>query len=315
MKRIVKIIAAIAAVLTIAFFLLSVPDADPQEMRTKYMTAASAYSEGTFPIHYRDEGNPQGVPIILIHGSNSSLQTWEPMIANMPKDTFRLVSLDLPGHGLTGPHPGDDYSAGEMIAAISSVMDELGIEKAVLAGNSMGGWVSWRMALAAPPRVLGLVLVDASGVAPKEKPEIYLAARLLQNPLMRLAAIKITPKSIVRSSLEGTVYDKEFITDEMITRYWEMARFPGNRRANAVRAKTNREPEYAARLGEIKVPSLIIWGAADAVTPLDMGETFKAAIPGAQLTVYENTGHLPMEERPVRFAHDLAAFVQKIVNP
>ena len=113
----------------IAFIALQTPDTDVAAMRAKYGGPASRFAETTdgLSVHYRDQGCRDCPAILLVHGSNASLHTFEPLVENL-KDRFRLVSYDQPGHGLTGPHPRDDYSAEGMLEALDAVVDATGIE-------------------------------------------------------------------------------------------------------------------------------------------------------------------------------------------
>ncbi|TDI60818.1 MAG: alpha/beta fold hydrolase, partial [Alphaproteobacteria bacterium] len=113
-------------------------------------------------VHYRDEGKADGPTLVLIHGSNASLHTWEPWVAILG-DQFRIVSMDLQGHGLTGPAPDNDYSADAMARLVDEVVTRLGIYRFALAGSSMGGRTSWHYAIAHPDRLNALILVGSSG--------------------------------------------------------------------------------------------------------------------------------------------------------
>ena len=112
MKKVATVFGIIAVLTAIAFLAFRTPDSDAEAMRAKYGGSASSFAEtpGGMSVHYRDQGC-QGCPaIILVHGSNSSLHTFESLVDHL-KDRYRLISYDQPGHGLTGPHPRDDYTA------------------------------------------------------------------------------------------------------------------------------------------------------------------------------------------------------------
>lgn len=308
LKRFVVVLVAFILVLLAAFW---TPDADRDEMIAKYSSVESAFvtDKSAMAIHYRDQGRRDGPVIILLHGSNASLHTWEDMVAELSK-TYRLISLDLPGHGLTGPDPERDYSAASMIDAVETVMETVGVKRAIIAGNSMGGWVSWRMALAKPDKVEGLILVDASGPQIAEKTNLYLAARITDSAVGRMLTPKITPKPLVRKTLTQVMYDDGAITDELIDRYWDLARFPGNRKAMNDRAKADRELGYWGRVGEIDVPVLILWGEHDVTTPVAFAHAFYESISNTTLKIYPDAAHLPMEERPKKVAKDIHAWME-----
>lgn len=280
-------------------------------MIAKYSNEASQFLDDGLggKIHYRDEGNKNGPAILLIHGSNSLLQTWEPVAARLG-DKYRLISLDLYGHGLTGPHPNDDYSADAYIAAAVKVLDTVDVERAYWVGNSMGGWLSWRAGLAVPDRVSGLVLIDASGAQTDEKIKPYLGARLARSSIGKLLLPEVTPKFLVRSSLEENFAQPERLTDELVTRYWELLRFPGNRQASVTRGKTARELEKWAEIGGLNMPVLLLWGEQDKVIPVSHAKAFEEAIPGSKLIIYKDAGHLPMEETPDQVARDIGTWIE-----
>lgn len=311
MKTTFRIVLALVVILVAAFFIFRTPDTDRAEMVAKYSNDASQFVDDGAggKIHYRDEGNKDGPAILLIHGSSSLLQTWEPVVALLG-DKYRLISLDLYGHGLTGPQAEGDYSADANITAAVKVLDTVGVEQAYWVGNSMGGWLSWRAGLAVPERVSGLVLIDASGAQIDEKIKPYLGARLARSSIGQLLLPEITPKFLVRSSLEENFAQPERLTDELVMRYWELLRFPGNRQATLARGKTPREPEKWNEIGNLKMPVLLLWGEQDKVIPVSHAKAFEAAISGSKLIIYNDAGHLPMEETPDQVARDIGAWIE-----
>lgn len=287
-------------------------------MRSKYGGPAARFAETSdgMLVHYRDQGCQVCPVIILVHGSNASLQTFEPLVQIL-KERYRLVSYDQPGHGLTGPHPRDDYSAQGMFEAIEAVIDATGVERFAIAGNSMGGWLAWRYALERPDKISGLVLMNASGApeAPNaEKPRLYLGARIMRHSIGRFLARYITPRSVVKQSLLDNVVDDAIVTETMVDRYWELVRYPGNRRASGLRAIVDREPRFGRRLSEVTLPTLILWGAQDPVIPPDNARVFDEMMPNSRLVVLDDVGHLTMEEAPTRTAALIDEFLFAILS-
>jgi pimeloyl-ACP methyl ester carboxylesterase len=317
MRKLAAFLAVIAGLVAVAFIALRTPDTDADAMRAKYGNDASKFAEtaGGLSVHYRDQGCRDCPAILLVHGSNASLHTFEHLVEKL-KDRYRLISYDQPGHGLTGPHPRDDYSARGMFEAIAAVVNATGVERFAIAGNSMGGWIAWRYALARPQDLSGLILLNASG-APQppnaEKPRLYLGARLMRNPVGRLLAQHITPRSLFEQSLLDNTVEDAFVTDLMVDRYWELMLYPGNRRAAGLRAIADREPRYAQRLSDISVPTLILWGAQDRVTPPHNAKTFDEMIPDSRSAVFEGVGHITMEEAPERTAVAIDEFLDSIL--
>lgn len=313
-----SIIALVLVASAAALWALRTPDTDPAAMVEKYANDASRFVENAegLRVHYRDEGAPDGPPIVFVHGVNGSLHNWAPLVDRLGGD-YRIITYTQPGHGLTGPHPRDDYSFAGMAEALDLVAGALGVERFALAGHSMGGWIAWRYALANPDRIDALVLIDASGAPLPEGEEAaaaQLAFRLAQNPVGRFAMQHVTPRGLVEKTALDFVADPDVMTEADVDRYWELLRYPGNRRAAALRVITDREPEYADRLSEISAPTLLIWGAEDKQTPVGLAAGFDARLPDARVVIYDGVGHMPMDETPDRTAQDIDSFLQETVN-
>ena len=314
MKKLIVLLFAIAAVL----FFLRTPDTDPDAMTAKYTNAQSRFVENAegLRVHYRDQGNPNGVPIVLLHGTSASLHNWEPLVAELGGE-YRIITYTQPGHGLTGPHPRDDYSYAGMAEALDLVTDELGLDHFVLGGNSMGGWVAWRYALAHPEKVDALVLLDAAGAplrAGEEAPPLNIGFRLLRHPAGRFLMQYFTPRALVEKSALQSVSVKSVMTPAVVDRYWELLRLPGNRRAAALGWVRDRESAFADRLGEIAAPTLIIWGADDQLIFPTAAQTFDERMPNADVVIYEGVGHIPMEEAPARTGLDIDVFLERTIK-
>jgi pimeloyl-ACP methyl ester carboxylesterase len=265
-------------------------------------------------VHWRDEGCRDCPAIILLHGSSASVQTWEPLVRRLGAQ-YRVISYDQPGHGLTGPHPRDDYSANGMMEALDAVAKAAGADHFILGGNSMGGWVAWRYALAHPERIDALLLIDAAGAplrAGETPPPLNLGFRLAKMEVMRPLLEQVTPRSLVKKSILETVADDAIVTEEMVDRYWELLRFPGNRRATALRNDTDREAAMAERLKEIAAPTLILWGDMDTLIWPSAADTFAERIPKAKKVILSGVGHIPMEEAPDATADAIRGFLEDL---
>lgn len=300
-----------------AFSLLRTPDSDPAEMFAKYGDERSRFVETAegLRVHYRDEGNPDGVPIILAHGTSASLHAFEPLVERLGGE-FRIITYDQPGHGLSSRSPGDDYSAHGMMKALDAVAEAAGLERFVLGGNSMGGWVAWRYALAHPSRTEALILLDAAG-APlregEEPPPLNLGFKLARNAAGRFILRHYLPRRLVERSVRQTVSNQAIVNDAYIDRYWELLRLPDNRAAAPHLFQADREPEMADRLNEIMAPTLIIWGAEDQLIHASAAQTFRERIAGSEIYVYDGVGHLPMEEAADRTASDIRRFLEGLM--
>jgi pimeloyl-ACP methyl ester carboxylesterase len=303
------------AVLLLVFLALRTPDTDRDEMIAKYgnpggMTLFARGPAGQ-SIHYRDQGCRTCPVMVLLHGSNASLHTWEPLVRLMGKQ-YRIVTLDLPGHGLTGRTPDGDYSTKGMMAAVDVVAAELGLERFILGGNSMGGGISWRYALANPERVDALLLLDAGGMPPRageNAPSSNIGFRIMRYGVGRWLAGQITPRSLVERSLRQSVSNQAIITDASVDRYWELLRFPGNRQATAERFTQPRQPEMADRFGDITAPTLVLFGKEDRIINPSAAISFGERMPTAKIILLDGVGHLPMEEAPEQTAKAITDFL------
>ncbi|OYY72647.1 alpha/beta fold hydrolase [Sphingomonas sp. 28-63-12] len=292
------------------------PDTDPAAMRAKYGAAPSQFVDlgGGLTVHLRDTGSRSAPVLMLIHGSNASLHTWEPWAARLGQ-RYRIIRFDLPGHGLTGPSPSRDYSSAAFADVIEKVRAKLGVDHMILAGNSMGGGVAWHYALMYPEHLRGLILVDASGQPEPGNHSAPLAFRIARMPVLRNLAAMITPRSLIADSLPTAFSDKSFATDKAIDLYWELLRYPGNRTATIDRFSTT--PDYAttAKLARIKTPTLILWGDEDHLIPVSSAHWLHDRLPGSQLIIYPKTGHVPMEERADQSAADVYRFIELHTEP
>jgi pimeloyl-ACP methyl ester carboxylesterase len=294
---------------------VSDPDVPRATLEAKYASAPSRFVTlpGGARVHVRDRGPREGLTLVLLHGSNASLFTWEPWAKRLG-DTFRIVTIDLPAHGLTGAVSDADYSYEAMVTFVRDVVNALGVQRFAIGGNSMGGRLSALFAGQYPDRVTHLILVDPGGLPVKQVEPVPLAFRLLRLPILNRILLYITPRSIVVDALNEAVSHKEIITDEMVDRYWEFARLEGTREATIMRANIISKA-ITERLGNIKAPTLILWGEEDRVIPVDHAREFHARIPGSRLIVYPMTGHIPQEELPDQSASDVREFLSRAVSP
>lgn len=293
-------------VLSLLFVRFEIPF---DELKKKYGLPPSAFmAVSDITLHFRDQGNAMGKVILLLHGTNVSLHTWEPWV-NELKDEFRLISIDLPGHGLTGPFPNDDYSCERVICVLKEFMEKLGVEQFSICGNSYGGYLAWRYALEHREQIERLILIDASGY-PYTDPFLWRLARL---PGFSFLMEWITPRFLVKPALLEAYVNKSVVTEDLVTMYYELMLRQGNRHAQVV---LNMEPHaYQAppvvleQLKEFPKPTLILWGEGDPWLAPTYGEHFERDIPDSLLKVYKDTGHVVMEEHPGQSANDLREFM------
>jgi pimeloyl-ACP methyl ester carboxylesterase len=274
---------------------LYTPEMDISEIEKIYLTPESEYIEvQNEKLHVRIRGN--GTPIMLIHGSFSSLHTWQEWENRLCK-SYRTISMDLPGHGLTGPSVADKYTMDDYAVLLFALADTLKLDSFYVAGNSMGGGVCWKMAIQQPSRIRGMILIDAVGAnrsSRNEKPFIF---KMLENKALAKLFTRFTPRFFFRMNMKQVFYDENKITRELTMRYYHLMRREGNREATIKRLSQTGK-DNGAEISGIHCPTLILWGRHDRWVPVSTGEELHAMIKNSELVVFENAGHVPMEEIP-----------------
>ncbi len=311
MRTFLVIVAVIVAAVVGAFVYFSEPDIPRSVLEAKYATPPSQFAmlpDGA-RVHYRDRGPRDAAVLVLIHGSDDSLYAWEPWSKTL-SDKFRVISLDLPAHGLTGAVPNHDYSQKGMTVFVNELADKLGLKSFALGGNSMGGGVAARYAETYPDRVTKLILVDAGGMPVGPGDHIPIGFQIARMPFMRPVLLHITPRALFSEGLNDAIVRKAILTDAMIDRFWDFHRMEGTRAANADRFALDEDFNYVKdHIGQIKAPTLILWGAQDHLIPVAAAQAFHKAIPNSKVIVYPATGHLPMDEVADQSAADVRAFL------
>lgn len=286
------------------------PSLPPDRLVARYASDRSRFIEvAGARVHVRDEGDPDGMPIVLVHGSMGSLHMWDGWVRALGKRA-RLISFDLPGHGLTGPWPRDEYTIDAYADFLEALVDALNLDRFVLVGHSMGGAVAWTFTATRPDRVSQLVLVDAAAY-PRAAGDVPLPTRLARLPLVGDIGIYFKTDGLVRRSLLEVYGDPAMVTPERLQRYSELQRFPGNREATVQRARTQ-PPLDPTPLRRLDVPTLILWGGRDRWVPVADAFRLQDDIKGARLEIFEKLGHNPMEEDPAATATAVADFLQPL---
>ncbi|MEY4647576.1 MAG: hypothetical protein RIQ98_1413 [Bacteroidota bacterium] len=317
MKTIAKILGGFLALIFILLFIVCERDRPLEELIPLYANKDSKFMPILgMKVHYRDEGiQSDSTPLILLHGMSSSLNTWDSVVIGL-KDKKRVISLDLPGFGLTGPSPENAYNFDYYSKFIDSFTTRLKIKRFILVGNSMGGAISWNYALHNPQGLAKMVLVDAAGY-PKKGESGSLGFTIASTPVINNLLLYATPKFLVRKSLETVYYDQDRVTDEQVERFHDVAIREGNRAAALLIFKGSFQGNSKrflnsniARIKEIKTPTLILWGDKDNLISVDNVAQFQRDIQGSQAEIYKNVGHVPMEEVPGKVAASIAGFVK-----
>lgn len=313
-KILLLVLGGLAALVVIAGFvgwlLLRGPDIAYATLEARYATTASRYANlpGGVRLHYKDQGKADGPVLVLVHGFGDSHFSWDGWTARLG-DRYRIIAVDLPGHGLTQAPPGYAASADGYADLIDALAGKLALPPFAIAGNSMGGGVAWQTAARYPRRVDALILVDAAGWPSETLQKPSLAFRLLKYSWGRAFLRSIDSTPLIRSGLRCQVGDPAVITEAFVERWAQLQRAPGHR-AILMSIQPGKHSQATKEiLSTLKVPTLVLHGQIDPIIEVSAGQKFADAIPGARLITYPRVGHLPQVEIPQRSADDVAAFL------
>jgi pimeloyl-ACP methyl ester carboxylesterase len=308
------------------------PDRSKRHLEREYANGESEFVEiDDSRIHYRDEGPADGPTLLALHGTYSSLHTWDGWVDEL-SDTFRIVRLDMPGFGLTGPRTDGAHTLEHLVGSVGEFCDELDLSEIAVVGNSLGGGVAWRLAIDRPDIVSRLVLLNAGG------------ATLLSNLADNITSFGtdfvpryMTPRMTIRLLLLDAYGDTSKVTNELVARYHNLLMHTGNRRAVIEIARNYKEQHYDDNnhdgfdfhtprfpsaydltaeawdgydISQVTVPTLFQWGSEDSWLHVSFGEELANKVHGSQFVTYDGVGHVPMEESPIDTAVDAAAFIR-----
>jgi len=297
------------AVVVVALAATWAPDRPVEALAARWAPPPSTFLEVQgMRVHLRDEGpRDDPSPIILLHGTSASLHTWEGWASRL-RDHERVISLDLPGFGLTGPMADGDYRVGRYVDFMQALMDELQVSSAIVVGNSFGGQVAMELALARPERVQALVLVDALAYPPQPE-SLPLGFRLAGDPWANAAMQYFLPRFVVAASVRDVYGDPSRVTPALVGRYYDLSLRAGNRRALGLRMQQFPGEADVGRPARVQAPTLVIWGELDRLIPLAHGERLHHDIAGSRMVVFPGLGHVPQEEDPLATVAVLEAFL------
>jgi pimeloyl-ACP methyl ester carboxylesterase len=270
-------------------------DTPAAEVEAKWAKPPSQFVEiDGVRMHYRDEG--EGPIVILLHANYSSLFMWEPWVAAL-RDRYRVIRLDLPAHGLTGPEPSGNYTLERIQQLFEKFVDEKGLERFTVVGTSIGGTVAMRYTADHPDRIERLVLISPGSLEPRVRgrttpANVPKAADLLAY---------ILPKSFTRFMLTNDYGDPERVSDAVVDEWYEMWMREGNRLAmlNLLRQYVSGGVEDKIRA--VSVPVLLIWGEKNKRVPLALAYETKNLLvnsPEVRLEVLPGIGHMLVQEAP-----------------
>lgn len=308
MKKIIKFLGFLIIVVIIAFLFMIKKDTPIADLVAKYTDKYSKTVEiEGVKIYYKIEGS--GSPILLIHGTGSCLQTWDDWTKELVKDSFRVIRLDLPGFGLTGPNPTNNYSISYYNNILNKFAEKLMLDSFDVAGNSLGGEIAWRFAVDYPKRVKKLVLLDPAGAPNAGSNNVVFIFKFAQLPIISDLGTMIDPKLMVNNTLEGVYFDKTKITEEKRKLYYDIALREGNRKAFVARIKQKANDKIVS-LKLVAQPTLIQWGKEDKLLVVEESKAFEE-IPNHTLHIFDNVGHSPQEEIPQESVKNAIQFLKK----
>jgi len=316
-KRIGLVLGGMVILLVIALASAYRSDLSAEAVNAKYLTPESKFIEvDGVQVHVRILG--EGEPVFLLHGSFASLHTWDAWQQAM-SPYYQTISLDFPGHGLTGPDSLKRYGVKDYSELVHALAQKLNIEQYHVAGNSMGGAVAMQLASDYPGNVRSLNLIDAAGApaadrtlsdstAPKKSNSggawIFQVAR---HPVFSKLLLSCTPKFLFAMNMKQVYGDDSKVTDEVTTRYYELMLREGNRQATLDRLSQPRNSNI--QFERLTMPTLILWGAEDTWIPVAQGKRLQQALPGANLVILDGVGHVPMEESPTETVAEYLSFL------
>ncbi|MBC8129902.1 MAG: alpha/beta hydrolase [Rhizobiaceae bacterium] len=305
LKILTIVLLVLAGALVLGLVWLWTPDKPRADLEASYLRSPGDLVDvAGMRLHVRDNGPRDAPVVILLHGFGSSLHTFEPWALALG-ERYRVVRFDMPGTGLSAIDPQGDYTDGRSLVVLEALMDRLGIAKATLGGNSMGGRIAWMFAAAHPERVDKLILISPDGFASPgleygKRPEV---------PAMVMLMRYVLPKPFLQMNLAPAYADPSKLTEETVTRYHDLMLAPGSRDAMIARMGQLEPQDPAPFLRRITAPTLLLWGEKDAMIPVSNAADYERLLPDARVVVLPNLGHVPHEEDPATALAPVEAFL------
>lgn len=314
MKIFLSILLVLILIVTVGPFLVPVPDNGADLMPSDLADADSLFVEiDGLSVHYKERG--QGNPVfVLLHGFGASLFSWREVM--VPLSVYgQVIAYDRPAFGLTErPMPGNwqgenPYGVPAQVEMLAGLMDVLGVDKAILVGNSLGGTIAMNFALKYPERVQALILVDPavynSGGGPQWiKPLLGTPQMNHLGPLIARRILNSGPEL-----LELAWHDPTKLTSEVVASYRQPLQIENWDRALWELTKAPGGVDLPAHLGEFNLPVLVVTGDDDRIVPTADSIRLAGELPGAELVVIPAAGHVPQEEQPGKFMESILDFL------
>ena len=329
MKKILTgIVAVILLLLIAASALLFRPDLAREEL-SEYISEESGFIELPMGanMHFRDQGNMTGPAVVMVHGGYGSLHNWE-YWSPWLKNDYRMISMDLPAHGLTGRTASDRYTRQDMIQSVRELLRELEVNQFIMAGHSMGGGVALEYALTYPEQVTALILVGPEGVPPEggyDLEDVFFEDQIDLEGLLNDSSLSLTERLLskigspwaVEAALQSMYADPDKVTPEVVAEFGRIVRHEGNRYALTLMfrqfmATIDIEQDLAPLAHQIEQPVLLLCGNEDALVPPEVCNRANDLLPNSELKMYEGVGHMIQMEATEQSAVDVLAFLGRI---
>lgn len=253
-------------------------------------------------IHYLEAGSASNPAVILLHGLGGDASNWAMTVPSL-SGKYHVYALDQIGFGKSDK-PTTNYRVAMLVEFLDLFCKKLGIQKATLVGNSLGGWTAAAFAIAHPEKVDKIVLVCAAGYSAKRwgGPEMTREV---------LAGLNASTTEDIKRLFGLIFYNKAMLTDQFAEMQLtnKFKRGDGYTVNSFIESIVRGEDLLDGKVKAIKTPTLVLWGKDDGLTPLGMGKAFAEDIPGAQLVVIDNCGHVPQLEKPADFNAALLKFL------
>lgn len=310
-----RILLAVAGLIGVTVLLLAIGafvyrDVPAAKLEARWATSPSAFIEiDGVRLHYRDEG--EGPAVVLLHANYASLFMWEPWVAAL-RDRYRVVRVDLPAHGLTGPEPSGNYTLERIQTLFEKFVDARGLDRFVVVGTSIGGTVAMRYSADHPQRIERLVLISPGSL------EKRVRGRTTPANVPRAADVigYVTPRAFARFMLENDYGDPTRVSEAVVDEWYSMWMREGNRLAmlNLLRQYVSGGVEEKIR--SVQVPVLLMWGEKNRRVPVALAYETRALLersPEVKLEILPGIGHMLVQEAPEQSARLIRSYLDSAV--
>jgi len=267
----------------------------------KYLLESSGFIEiDGVSMHYAIDGS--GQDLLLLHANYANLIDWNPWVHQL-KDRYRVIRIDIPGHGLTEADPSNDYSMQRTVFLVEQFLNAFEIEKLSIAGASLGGTIGLHYARRNPEKVENLILVSPGALNPRIRGRNESVT--LPKPFEIIAYF--TPRLITETLLRGGFGDPNNVTDELAERWHDLLLREGQRDAQIARVNQYVSGNIDLVLSQVTAPTLIMWGKKNNVVPVELAFEMKRMMSNSSnidMIIYDNGGHQLVQEFGVQTGKD-----------